>query len=357
MRALAGRILTPEGWLEGHVLVEAGRVAEVAAGPAPAEPVATGTVVPAFVNAHTHLGDAVARGMPIPAGLAEAVKPPYGFKHRVLASTPEPELVAGMRQAVREVEASGCAGLVDFREGGLRGLAQLRAALEGSGLRARVYARPSGPTPREGELEALLRGADGLSASSLPDDPGLARALGEAAKRAGKGLALHASEAAREPLDEVLDLGPELLVHLTFATRGDLEAVRDAGCIAAVCPRSSARWTKRVPDVRAMLDLGLPVALGTDNAMLGPCDVLAEARALLDLEPRLAPREALAMLCSGGWKALRPGGGIEPLAPGAPADLLVFRAQGARPEADVLGPQAALLHRERGLGPWSSSAS
>lgn len=356
MRALEGTVLTRGGWLGGHVLIEEGRIAEVAPGHAPVPPAARGTIVPAFVNAHTHVGDAVARGHALPDSLDEAVRPPHGYKHRVLASTPEPRLVAAMRGALEEAEASGAMGLVDFREGGLRGLAQLAEAMRGLALRARVYARPAAMDFEPKEVEELLGAADGIGISSLPDyGPERAQALAQAARRAGKGFALHASEAGREPLDPVLDLRPELLVHLTHATRAELERVREAGCAVVVCPRSNARWLGRLPDVRAMLDLGLEPGLGTDNAMLGPCDVLAEARALRELQPDVGAGEALRMLCWGGRKALSPGGGIEPLQPGAPAELLVFRGA-AHPEADVLGPGARLLHRERS-GPWSSGAS
>jgi cytosine/adenosine deaminase-related metal-dependent hydrolase len=341
VRAFAGSILTAQGWLDGHVLVEAGRVAEVRAGPPPVQPVARGTITPAFVNAHTHLGDAVARTHLLPATLEEAVRPPHGYKHRVLATTPSAEIVEAMRAAAAEVEASGAAWTFDFREGGLTGLQQLNDALP-AGLRARVYARPASMEFDAGEVASLLGRADGLSASSLPDDS-RAGALAEAAHKAGKGFATHASEGAREPLDPVLDLRPELLVHLTFATRADLERVRDARIPIAVCPRSNARWVKRLPDLRAMLDLEIPVALGTDNAMLGPSDVRAEARALLDLAPSVRPDEAVVMVALRGWHAL----GRDPWAVGAPADLLVWHRRSAQPAGDVLGTDASLLHRER----------
>lgn len=343
MRCFAGTILTPDGWLEGHVVVEGGRIVDVARGEPPVAPIARGTIVPSFVNAHTHVGDAVARSDKLPAKLADAVKPPDSYKHRVLASTPAAQIVEGIRGALREVEGSGAAGLVDFREGGLAGLQQLRAAAVPA-VRARVYARPSTMAFDEAEARALLQEADGLSVSSLPDDA-RAPALAALARAAGKGFALHASEPAREPIAPVLDLRPELLVHLTFATRADLEAVRDARVPVAVCPRSNARWVKRIPDVRAMLDLGMAVALGTDNAMLHACDVLAEARALRDLAPDVAPEEVLRMLAA-GWRILDPRA-PPPLTVGAPAELLVFHRRASQPAADVLGADAARLHRER----------
>lgn len=342
MRVLAGQLFTPQGWVEGHVVVEAGRCVEVRPGPARVEPAARGVVVPAFVNAHTHVGDAVARGTAIPDDLAAAVGP-AGHKHRVLAAAPETALVEGMARALGEAREAGCAWVVDFREQGLEGLARLGRAQASVGLGVRAYGRPAQGLE---DAAAVLAAADGLAVSSVVDDPG-APALAAMARAAGKGFALHASEGAREPVDPVLDLAPELVVHLTFAERGDLARVADAGARVAVCPRSNARWAKRLPDVRAMLDLGLGPALGTDNAMLGSCDPRAEAGLLLQLARDVAPDEALAMLTHHGWAVATPGE-PGPLAPGGPAELLVFQRGTGPPVADVLGPGARLLHRERG---------
>jgi cytosine/adenosine deaminase-related metal-dependent hydrolase len=344
MRAVAGTVLLDGQWREGFVLVERGRVVAVEPGKPPVEPSASGTVVPAFVDAHTHLGDLVARGRPLPASLAEAVRPPDGFKHRVLRATPRAELVAGMRRGLAEVDAGHAWAALDFREGGLDGVRQLREAARGQAAEARALARPDGPELAAADARRLAREADGLAISSLPDvGEGPARALRAAAREAGKPFALHASEAEREPLDPVLGLEPSLLVHLTHAPRGDLERVADAGIAVAVCPRSNWRWLRRLPDLGSMLDLGIPVALGTDNAMLGPCDVLAEARALREMRPQLAAMDALRMLTEHGWRAL----GLRALAPGSPAELLVFPSRHARPEQDVLAAGAVPVHRER----------
>lgn len=344
VHCLAGRILLADRWLDGHVLVDHGRVRAVQPGPPPVEPVARGTIVPGFVNAHTHLGDAVARGGPIPATLAEAVKPPDGYKHRVLRGTPSGRIVQAMRAALAEVDA-GLAWLsLDFREGGVAGVHQLRDAARGQAVRVRALARPAGLEAGAGELSTLARVADGLAISSVPD-VGLdrARRLRQAAGAAGKPFALHAAEEGPEDLEPVLGLRPSLLVHLTHAGEAQLDAVAAQRVPVAVCPRSNARWVKRVPPVGAMLRRGMRVGLGTDNAMLGVADVRAEARALLELAPEVAPLEALRMLTWHGWACA----GLQPFQPGGPAELLVFHAQHAKPELDALAPDARLVHRER----------
>uniref|UniRef100_UPI000A6CB98F amidohydrolase family protein n=1 Tax=Methanoculleus chikugoensis TaxID=118126 RepID=UPI000A6CB98F len=84
-------------------------------------------IVPAFFNAHTHLGDTVAMDLPPARGsLADLVKPPNGLKHRILAATPpQAELVRGMRSSISAMLATGTTGFADFREGGIAGVAAL----------------------------------------------------------------------------------------------------------------------------------------------------------------------------------------------------------------------------------------
>ncbi|MCA1814582.1 MAG: amidohydrolase family protein [Halobacteriales archaeon] len=345
MRALAGRILMQEQWLDGHVLLDHGRVVAVEPGPPPVPAEAHGTIVPAFVNAHTHLGDAVARDGPIPDTLAEAVRPPDGYKHRVLRSTPPERIVQAMRGALAEVDASGAWLALDFREGGLAGLQHLRDAAREQAVRVRALARPAGMDFTGGEASALARTADGIAISSLPD-LGLdrARRLRQTVGAEGKPFALHAAEEGPEDLAPVLGLRPNLLVHLTHATDAQFDAVAAQRIPVAVCPRSNARWLKRIPPIAAMLARGMRVGLGTDNAMLGPCDVRGEAHALRELAPEVSALDALRMLTWHGWACA----GLQPLHKGSRAELLVFQAQQAKPELDALGPHARLLHRERG---------
>ena len=79
-------------------------------------------ICPAFFNAHTHVGDSVAMDIPVTGDLEEMVTPPHGLKHRILASTPEDDLVAAMRATVRSMYRYGTAGFADFREGGVPGV-------------------------------------------------------------------------------------------------------------------------------------------------------------------------------------------------------------------------------------------
>lgn len=345
MALLRGQVLTAGGWMDGWVRTEDGRIADVGRGDPIGRVDAKGIIVPAFINAHTHLGDAVARGTNIPSDLAEAVGP-GGHKHKVLAKTPGPKLVAGMRTALREAKGVHTGAVVDFREGGAEGVRQLRQAEQGEGIRVLAMARPHGKEFTRESVRALLAEADGIAISALRDvGRSDANLLASAARAAGKLFALHASEAENEPIDHLLELRPDHLVHMVHATKSDLARLREAHVGVVVCPRSNLRWAKRLPDVALMLNLGIPVGLGSDNAMLGPTDVLAEARGLLEAQPGLPPTQVLKMLCYGGRAALPPS--PLPLDRGAPADLLVFAPRTTRPESAVLDPRAHVVHRER----------
>jgi cytosine/adenosine deaminase-related metal-dependent hydrolase len=125
-------------------------------------------------------------------------------------------------------------------------------------------------------LNAVLRAGDGVGLSSAREEPRAVReVVARAARRLGKKFALHASEETREDPEEYLSPRPDLLAHLTAATPGDLQQVRDAGVTVAVCPRSNALFGRR-PDLATLERLGVPTMLGTDNAMFHAASLFRE---------------------------------------------------------------------------------
>jgi cytosine/adenosine deaminase-related metal-dependent hydrolase len=226
-----------------------------------------GIVIPSPVNAHTHLGDAMSTREPPPVPLARLVRPPHGYKFRLLATTSRSAKVRAMRAALSRMRRAGVAVTIDFREEGVEGVEFLREAAVGSGVRAVILGRPLHRPIDPRELKAVLQAGDGIGLSSAGDETRETRQIvAEACRAAGKRFALHASEAVREAPDAYLDPHPDLLVHLAKATPDDLVAVRDAHVPVAVCPRSNALFGRQ-PDLRSMERLGVTVFLGTDNAM------------------------------------------------------------------------------------------
>jgi cytosine/adenosine deaminase-related metal-dependent hydrolase len=226
-----------------------------------------GIVIPSPVNSHTHLGDAVSVREPPPGPVSGLVKPPYGYKFRLLSDSPPAAKRRAIRSALLRMAHEGVAAAVDFREEGAPGVELFRAAARGVPLRTLVLGRPIARPVEPHELNRLLSIADGVGLSSARDESDEDRSMvARAAHRQGKLYGLHASEAVREDPARFLDPKPDLLVHLTKATPDDLRTVRDAGVRVAVCPRSNALFGRQ-PDLATMERVGLPVLLGTDNAM------------------------------------------------------------------------------------------
>ena len=226
-----------------------------------------GIVIPSPVNAHTHLGDAMSTREPPPVSLARLVRPPDGYKFRLLASTRRSEKVRAIRAALARMRRAGVAVTIDFREEGLEGVEVLREAAAGSGVRAVALGRPLARPIQRRELDELLRVADGVGLSSAGDEAiGDRKLVARRCRAHGKRFALHASEAVREDPASYLDPAPDLLIHLAKATPDDLAAVEAAGVAVAVCPRSNALFGRQ-PDLRSMERLGVTMFLGTDNAM------------------------------------------------------------------------------------------
>ncbi|MBI4362575.1 MAG: amidohydrolase family protein [Euryarchaeota archaeon] len=336
---VSGRVLRGSRFQPGHVVVRRGRIHRVHRGER-VDADLRGLILPALVNAHTHLGDSVA-GRP-PRMSLRALVGPGGYKHRILERTPRPRLVEAMRHALREAALTGSALCGDFREGGLDGARALRkAARAGGTAEPVVFGRPHPGEP----LAPLLRVVDGLGMSSTSDHPGEWLAdLRREARRAGRLFAIHAGEAHRRDIEPALALEPDLLIHLTQATPGDLRRAADRDIPVVVCPRSNiatrvARPPRR-PPVAAMLRAGLRVALGTDNAMLHPPNLWAE----METAARLylpQPATLLRMATENGLQALRRGpGGLQR---GAPARLLVLDPDSPR----LRDPLAGVVRRTR----------
>ena len=255
------------GW-EDEVIVEAraGRARE---------PLAEGLIVPGLWNAHTHLGDAIVT-QELKGTIEELVAPPHGLKHRVLARAKDAAVIAAMRRAMATMLRTGTTGFSDFREGGLKGLKLMYAAVAALPLQGVALGRPAGLSYDSREVAAILRASDGIAVSAYIDwPPGDIEKLAADVRRARKVFAIHCSERVREDIDQVLDLDPAFLVHMVQATDGDLERCADAGVPIVVCPRSNA-FFGLMSDIPRMLAAGVELRLGTDNAMINVPSMLRE---------------------------------------------------------------------------------
>lgn len=303
--SMVGRwILTEEGLERGYLRLEEDTLAEVCWGDAPVE-AAKAVILPAFVNAHTHIGDTVA--YPAPKGTVKEIVGPDGYKHRVLRSRSSDSKTAAMKTAVETMRSSGISLFGDFREEGVEGIRSFKNALRDGWPKALVFGRPKGPEPARGEIDALLRDCDGLGLSAISDLPyDVLKTMSRKAHAAGKLFAIHASEAARENIDSILELNPDFLVHMCKATDEDLHKCRDNGIPVVVCP-SSNHFFGIDPDIPRLLRSGLNVGLGTDNGMVVRPDMFEEMRTAYSLsstDAEVTPLEIVLLATFGGRKVL-----------------------------------------------------
>jgi len=305
---IKGRIVAGEETriVEGTVVVEDGEIAEIREEEVGSDDV----VVPALVNAHTHVGDSIAketgRGLP----LDEVVAPPDSHKHRILRSTPREEKRSAMRATVERMRSEGVGAFGDFREGGIEGVEDLRAAAKDSPVREFVLG--SGPPE-------VLDIADGYGASGARDDDfGEER---EEARRRGKTFGIHAGERDPDDIDGAFGYDPDFLVHMVHAREEDLDRLEETETPVVACPRCNLVIGVGKPPVEELVD-ATTVALGTDNVMLNVPSLWREME-FVSKHYDIPDEEVLRMATVNGARALGIEGGV--IEEGAPARLVVLR--------------------------------
>lgn len=323
---LSGVIVQGEGFepVEGYLIVEDGRIVELGRGLR--RSAHHGIIIPALVNAHTHIGDSVAKEPPdMPL---ERLVGPGGYKHRILAETPYEVVRAAMQTTIEDMAAGGTQLFADFREGGVAGARALRDAfVAAEGRRTigmKVLGRPA-EAAGSGDLTALLESVDGIGMSSVADYPSeVLTTVADAARRAGKIFGLHAGERTAADVRGAIELEPDFMVHLTKATASDLKAMQERAIAAVVCLRSNLITGLGIPAVPQMLEAGLTVAVGTDNVMLNSPDLLTEMEFLAKLF-RMDEREVLKLCTLNAARVLREADSVGTIEEGKRANLVVIR--------------------------------
>ncbi|MCW2580571.1 MAG: mtaD [Blastococcus sp.] len=311
-----------------------------------------GVLTPGLVNAHSHAPMVLFRGqgegLPLDRWLQEVMWP------REARLTPEDVEVA-MAAASAEMLGNGVTTSVEMYFHPER----IAAAVTSTGARAIIVA-PLIPLPGLPPFEQQLRDAVDL-ASRAPDDGtveygigphaaytvplAVLRQAGEAAREHGLLLHLHVAETATEGAELLATHGlsvPALLAahdvlggrvlaaHCVHMDDGDLELWREYDVAVAHCPASNAKLASGIAPLRAMLDRGIRVGMGTDGpASNDGLDLLADLRLAASFA-RLAGRSATALTAAEAFW----------LATGAAADAI------GRPDLGQLeaGRRADLVH-------------
>ncbi|ERG99713.1 MAG: cytosine deaminase related metal-dependent hydrolase [Haloquadratum sp. J07HQX50] len=299
---LAGESLTPR---EGRVVIESNYIDAVET----CETDSSKIIAPAFVNAHTHIGDSIAKEAAVGLGLEEAVAPPDSLKHNRLAAVEDTAAIQAMRQTARFMQQTGTTAFLDFRESGVDGTRLLREAASEIDIDAFIFG--------SGDPD-VLQIADGYGASGANDAE--FHTHRDAATEEAVPFAIHAGEPDASDIHPALDLNPDLLVHMIHVTEEHLERVSQLDIPVAVCPRANLVLDVGKPPIRKLRD-HTEVALGTDNVMLNSPSMFREM-AYTAKTFDVSDREVLQMATQAGAAAVGLNRGV--IKPGKQAALCVF---------------------------------
>lgn len=247
---------------------------------------------PPFVNHHLHAFDLPLLAAELP-GVAEGAVSPHGsVKSRYLEGLADVEMAENALSLLLEMILRGTTSAWVLAEGGMRGLKALQRAISSlkdalpgalsSSLNIKILSRPTGRD--EDEWEQLLEGSDGFGLSAFRDDEeGIYPDMIRFARRMGKDVVVHFSEAEREDVNVIKRAPPTALVHLLHSTGEDLRTTGEMGIPVIFTPIANRHFGLS-PPVGEAHRLGLRWHLGSDNGMLSPPDMVlncAEASFLL----------------------------------------------------------------------------
>ena len=325
-------------------------------------------MVPGFINAHTHIGDSIGKDIVLNSSVDKRIHPVFGAKSKILKNTSKENLGNFMKNTCHLMIRKGITTFVDFREGGLEGAALLRKVSSDVPLRSIILGRIEFyqnsteikknlpfPMERSAEFSALVKKCDGIGISGANENS--TSTLNHYSK-ISKLKAIHSSETkqsvavskritGRSETVRALFLKPDFLVHMTFASKLDLQIASKRTRGVVVCPRANAALAEGIPDIVLMQKSGCTLALGTDNVMINSPDMFREMdfiwKATMGLyKKRVDPKEILKMATVNGGKILQKDIGI--IESGKIADCIFFDKHALDLEP-MHNPHASIVHR------------
>jgi cytosine/adenosine deaminase-related metal-dependent hydrolase len=287
---------------QGYIEIESGKISSASAGnykgSGKKKLDAKGfIVIPGFINAHTHIADAIGKDIAAGQRLDARVHPVFGAKSKILQKSLREHLKAFIRNSAILMIKKGIVAFADFREDGLEGIRLLKDAIDGLPIkcvtlgRINYYSSPTDaaglPPEKREQAKQVVELSDGLGISGANENTDAA--LAQYRQLAGKKLiAIHAAESketvkfskkhtGRSEVDRIMKhLKPDFVVHMTNATENEMSLVAKSGTGVVICPRANGVLGAGIPKVAQMLRQDCLVAIGTDNVMLNSPDILRE---------------------------------------------------------------------------------
>ena len=285
-------------------------------------------VTPAFINAHIHIGDSIAKDVGDGLTIKELVEPPNGLKHQILEKASDEEIILSMHETAKEMLYSGISTFIDFREGGLKGIRQLKKAIYDLPINACILGRSEKyynpqTTPEEARLitRELLQHCDGIGLSGLQDmNPEIILQIVEVCQQEDKLAVVHVAEyyelqqkslefTNQTEIERALNYGFTTIVHATTPIMNDYELIDGTNPHIISCPRSNGLLSSGIPPLSEYVQLGVDVSLGTDNVMFNQPDMFREMEYALKsvrgaYDKSITAKDILKMATINGFKIL-----------------------------------------------------
>ncbi|MHA1201822.1 MAG: amidohydrolase family protein [Candidatus Heimdallarchaeaceae archaeon] len=231
-------------------------------------------LIPGFVNAHVHVGDAYLKDHTYGLSLDEAVGL-TGVKHKKLSSSTTEEKISSIRNSLEMQVNNGFTSFIDFREGGLQGINLLKESLLDFPIRGLILGR----LDNKASLLEISQQSDG---TGFQDVFSLDDVLCEEANilkknKVGHLNAIHVSESlevisqsltsfGRRDIEVAIDrLDLDFVIHATYADENDLQSLKKSNVGVVCCPLSNLYNGLDFPPLKSIIDKGILLGLGTDN--------------------------------------------------------------------------------------------
>ena len=314
-------------------------------------------VMPAFLNAHIHIGDSILKDVGDGLTISELVEPPNGLKHQRLRQADDDELVDAMHEEAKEMLYSGISTFIDFREGGIEGVKLLKKAVYDLPINACILGRceeyyDSNTTVEQARLltRELLQYCDGVGLSGVQDvDTEIMMQIAQVCNQEDKLAVIHVAEyydlqeksiqlTNQTEIERALRAGFTTIVHATQPVLQDLDLLMENSPYIIACPRSNGMLSTGIPPVSVYNEVGLDVALGTDNVMFNKPDMFREMEYTLKAmrgtyQNKINARDILKMATINGFKIL---GKDISISEGNVSDILVIKQKSEDPYLSVV---------------------
>lgn len=325
-------------------------------------------LIPGFINAHTHIGDSIGKDISLNNSVDQKIHPVFGTKSKILKNTSNENLANFMKNTCHSMIRKGITTFVDFREGGLNGVTLLKKMVSEMPIRSIILGRvefyqgPSEirknqpfPNEKTEEFSDVLENCDGIGISGANEN---STSVLNYYSKTSKIRAIHASETkesvtkskkntGKSETSRALMMKPHFLIHMTHASKSDLNAAAKKTRGIVICPRANSSLAEGIPDIVMMQKAGCTLALGTDNVMINSPDMFREMDFLWKVtmginKKRIDPKEILKMATVNGGKILQKN--IGQIKTGHIADC-IFLDKHALDLEPMHDPHASIVHR------------